>query len=295
MLSCSPEIYWSIYPPSLDKMLGEFRSHMREVSFKVEGDNVQPASGPVADLEQAGYPVEVRDQTAVIPILGPIEKRGSFFLMLFGGTSIQFVQRALWAAVADKDVKRILLRIDSPGGSVNGLSELGDTLNDVKAKKPVFAYIEGMGCSAAYYIASYAEQIYAERTALIGSIGTIMALYDWSAWAAKEGIKPVVIATGEYKGAGIVGTEVTEAHKAEFQKIVDFYFGDFMNAVARGRGMTKAQLKEYADGRIWGAPEAKTIGLSDGVKRLDDLFAGWRSRKRSVRAAVEMIDRVWLN
>lgn len=275
--SSATDLVWAVYHPVFRRMCGQY--------------SVRAASGAVADLERRRYPVEARDGTAVIKVEGPIEKRATLFSAFFGGTSVEFLKTALNAAVTDDDIKRILLHIDSPGGSVMGMSELGDLLLDVKQEKPIVAYVDGMACSGAYWIASHANKIYAERTALIGSIGTYTALYDFSKWAEKEGIEPVVIKTGELKGAGIMGTEITEAQKEEFTRIVEFYFAEFVTSVAKGRGMTKADVKKLATGQVWPAPEAKSVGLIDGVMRLENLFASLKSRKRSIRSKVNRLAR----
>ena len=91
----------------------------------------------------------------------------------------------------------------------------------------------------------------------------------------------VPIDTGFFKSAGATGTQITEEQRAEFQKIVDLYFDDFVASVVRGRGMTKAQVKAVADGRLFNAPEAKALGLIDKIQPLAVTLANLQRRAES--------------
>lgn len=270
----SLSVYWSIDPATLRLMIE-----------KAALSN----AGLAEDVGKEGAPVEVIDGVAVISIMGPMEKADSLFLWLFGGTSTVAAEKAVRAAAADPNVDSILLRIDSPGGAVDGLAELGDAIADTLKQKPVVAYIDGMGASAAYYAASQAGEVYAGRTSLIGSIGIIMALYDYSALFEREGVKPVIITTGEHKGVGWEGTEITKEQQAEFQKIVDFYFADFVRAVSKGRGMRSAEVKALADGRMFPAPEAKTNGLIDGIRSFSDILRQMMKSSGTPRRTAAMV------
>jgi len=215
-------------------------------------------------MERHGYPINMFGDVAVISIVGAIGKIAG----LYTPASSKTTQSLIQGAVKDDAVKKIILRIDSPGGSVDGLAELGDTIHEAKQHKNIIAYVDGMAASAGYYIASQADKIYAGRADIVGSIGTILVLYDYSEMFEKAGIKPIVVATGDHKGAGIPGAEITDEHKAEFQKMVNFYFDDFLNAVSRGRNMGMPAVKDLADGRVFNAPEAKKLGLIDGIQTL---------------------------
>ena len=223
-------------------------------------------SGPVDDAERAGLPVQKHGNLAVIPIRGPIMKHESAFLSYFGIASSKLTQRAVESATADADVEKIVLNIDSPGGSVDGLAELVDALQAARAEKTVIAQVSGMAASAAYMIASQADQIFAGRMDLIGSIGTRMLIYDFSKMFEKEGIKAIPIDTGEHKSAGAFGTEITDAQIAEFQRITDGFFDDFVAAIVAGRGLSEEKVRAVGDGRVFFAEEAITLGLIDGIQ-----------------------------
>lgn len=241
------------------------------------------AATPESILAVEQPPLQVKDGLAIISIKGVLTKNPGFFQMLFGGTSTAMATRAVQAAGADPDVKSVLLEIDGPGGSTDGLAELGDAVWELRQKKRVIAQVCGMAASAHYYVASQAHQIYAHRMDMIGSIGTKIILLDASKAFKEEGLETVVIDTGEFKSAGALGTEITEAQRADFQRVVDAFFDDFVNMIARGRGMSKAKVREAADGRMFLPDEAQGMGLINGVRTLDETVARLTASYRRMR------------
>ena len=256
----------------------------------------------VADMKAAAGTIEARDRgfddimsiaggVAVINVLGPIEKRETLLGYWFGFASSVRVRKALAAAVGDEDVRQIVLRFDSPGGTVDGLSDLGDAVFKARDSKPITAQVDGLAASAAYYVAAQASTIVAGRTDLVGSIGTKLVLWDMSAAFDDAGIKVVAIDTGEFKSAGEPGTEITDEQIADFRRLVDAFFADFVEAVARGRGMEKSAVRAVADGRVFTGPEARKLGLVDRVGSFDETIAraGGGSRPRRARAAASLV------
>ena len=215
-------------------------------------------------------PMEKREGVAVIEISGPMTKRpGGLFQVLFGGTATSLVQEAVEQAAADPGIGAILLLVDSPGGSVGGLAELGDVVFKARQQKTVWAQVDGMAASAAYYVASQAERIFAGRMDWIGSIGTRLMLFDFSKRFEYLGIKAIPIVTGEFKAAGAMGTAITEEHRSYFQAIVDRFQADFLAMIVRGRKMAMGEVKAVADGKIFLAAEASRLRLIDGIQNFD--------------------------
>lgn len=233
--------------------------------------------GLAEEAERAGFPLMVRGGTAVVSLMGLMMRRAGPFARLFGITGTDSIRLAMQAALNDPDVENVVLRIDSPGGSVSGLDQLADTI--AQKTKPVIAVVEGVAASAAYYVASQADRILVGRTDLVGSIGTRMLLYDFSKAFENEGIKAIPIDTGEHKSAGAMGTEITEAQIAEFQKLVDFYFEDFVGIVAKGRRLSSTEVLKVADGRMFPPSEAIALGLVDDVGTLQDVLGALRKKK----------------
>lgn len=213
---------------------------------------------------------QVSDNVAVVSITGSLMKQQS---SMGGGTSTAMAKRTIRALANDPNIGAIVLRIDSPGGTVAGTEELAAEIANANKKKPVLAYIEDLGASAAYWVASQAREISANATALVGSIGTYGVVQDMSALAAKEGVKVHVVRAGAYKGAGVPGTEVTQGQLAEMQRTVNALNSHFLNGVANGRGMAIERVQTLADGRVHIASEAKSIGLIDHISTLDETIS----------------------
>lgn len=210
---------------------------------------------------------------AVMNLVGPmIPGVGAEIEQYFGVTDTKRLTRSVQEATADESVESILFRVNSPGGSVDGLDRLGDAVAAAVNVKPVAAVVDGMAASAAYYTVAQAHTIYAGRRDLVGSIGTRLTVYDYSEAFQNAGIKPVVIDTGEYKSMGERGTPITDEHKAEFQRLVDGYFADFRDVVVRGRGMTAEGFEKIGDGRLFFADESRGLGLIDGISDVTNVL-----------------------
>lgn len=217
-----------------------------------------------SDAAQMSYVSRVTPEgIAIVQVSGVLMKHVD---SLSAGTSTIRLRRALRALASDSEVSGVMLVIDSPGGTVAGTADLAAEVASLAGKKPVVAYIEDLGASAAYWAASQATKVYANATALVGSIGTYMVAYDLSGAAAMRGIRAIVVTTGEFKGAGAEGAEITDAQRAEFQRTVDALNEHFLAGVAQGRRVSIERVRELADGRVHIAAEAQGLGLIDGVR-----------------------------
>ena len=221
---------------------------------------------PSARYASGAYPV-IGDGTAVLQLLGPITKHGSSLR----GTSSVSLRRQVRHAAEDDRVRSILLIVDSPGGTVAGSHDLAADVAAAAKKKPVTAFVEDLGASAAYLIACQARTVFATKTTMVGSIGTYAVIVDSSKMADKIGLKVHVVKTGAFKGAGTPGTEVTAEQLAEWQRVVDQMNDRFIEAVARGRHMSIDKVKQFADGRVHVGHDAVTLGLIDGIKTFDEV------------------------
>jgi signal peptide peptidase SppA len=223
---------------------------------------------------------------AVVAITGSLMKQvGS----LEDGSSTIALRRDVRTAAADPAVAAILLLVDSPGGTVSGTSDLAAEVSAAAAKKPVYAYVEDLCASAAYWVASCATKIFANGpTALVGSIGTYAGLYDFSGMAGQQGIKAKLYKTGSLKGAGFPGTEITAEQDANYQKLVDETQSHFSAAVQKNRKLSAEQMAKVTTGAAFLAAEAKTLGLIDGIQTFDETMAALEAaavpRKKSPSA-----------
>jgi signal peptide peptidase SppA len=172
------------------------------------------------------------------------------------------------------------------------VAEVVDEIGKARATKPVAAFLDDLAASAAYWIASAAQRVTANASALVGNIGAYTVLTDMSGMAEREGVKVTVVSTGPFKGAGVPGTEITPPMVQETQRLVDQFGAIFFDAVKRGRRMTNAQLTAVTDGRIWMAAEAQALGLIDGIQSFDEALAEAATlrapRQRMAAASVEL-------
>src|SRR5262245_36428404 len=203
---------------------------------------------------------------AVLAIDGPMMKGES----KYGGANTLRIRRAVRTAARERDVKGIFFAIDSPGGTVAGTQELAQDVAEAGRQKPTFAHIDDLGASAAYWVASQTGRITASATSEIGSIGVVAVVEDTSGLAEKRGIKVHVVSTGPYKGAGVEGAPITGEQLGYMQDRVDAVHGHFLAAVSAGRDQPIAKVQEWANGKVWIADQAKSMGLIDEVSRMDD-------------------------
>jgi len=253
-------------------------------SIKAEVQAEGPASDAGVNVTQGG--------TAIIPITGMMMKGTS---KMFDGTSTLKTRRQISAAMADDSVSSILMFIDSPGGHVDGTDELAADIRAADLTKPVFSFIEDMGASAALWVASQSSKVFTNRMAAVGSIGVFAVVTDASEAMEQAGIKVHVISTGDFKG-GAFGAEVSEAQIGEVQKMVDAINVEFKGAVKKGRSMTAKAVDAIADGRMFTAPEAQALGLTDGVSTIEKVLGAMdkevraRGRARRARATAAQLN-----
>ena len=276
------DLFWSINPASMHDVLSRLAAMVRANLLASDPAVEQITAGPASDAEMDGLPIQFIDGVAVVSLSGPMLRRAGLIAQLFGFAGTDQVRMAIHAALVDDTVHDIVLRVDSPGGSVSGLAEIGDLM--AAADKPIHAVVEGMAASAAYYVASQADRILVGRNDLIGSIGVKTMLYDYSEAFENAGIKAIPIDTGDFKSAGAFGTEITEEQKADFQRIVDGYYADFVSVVARGRGISEEAVRAAGDGRVFFPDEAMKMNLIDGIGDVAHVISELRSKAKPGRS-----------
>ena len=194
----------------------------------------------------------------------------------------QFTQ-AFRQAMADPTVGQILIDIDSPGGSVYGVSELASEIIKARAQKPVIAVANSLAASAAYWIGCSASEFYVTPGGEVGSIGVWQAHFDYSKALEEDGVKPTLISAGKFKVEGNPYVPLDEDAQVFMQSRVDDYYATFTKAVARGRGVPIAQVRDgMGQGRVLGADAALAQGMVDGIASFDDVVKKMRSNAKAV-------------
>jgi protease IV len=179
----------------------------------------------------------------------------------------------LTRASKDDKIKALVIRINSPGGTVTASDILYHELRDFKTKKkiPVIASMMDVAASGGYYLAMAADSILVHPSTVTGSIGVIMLTVNARGLLEKVGIEANAIASGPRKDMGSPFRVMTAEERAIFQSVIDSFYQRFLSVIQEGRpNLSVDQIKKLADGRIYSGDQAKTAGLIDEIGYLDD-------------------------
>ncbi len=172
----------------------------------------------------------------------------------------------------DRQVKGILVRIDSPGGAVAPSQEIYRELARIhkEGKKKIVASFGNVAASGGYYIAAAADKIVSNPGTITGSIGVIMELSNVQELLDKIGVESYVIKSGELKDIGSITRPITEREKQVLQSVIDDVYMQFVEHVAEGRGMAVEKVKLIANGSIFSGRQALGLGLVDTLGTFQD-------------------------
>jgi protease-4 len=203
------------------------------------------------------------------------------------------VREELRKAEEDERVKALIVRINSPGGTITASDILYHELLAFKARKkvPVIAAIMDVGASGGYYAALAADTIVVNPTTITGSIGVVMVTVNAQGLLEKIGVTPLAIKSGPMKDAGSPFRSLTPAEHAVFQGVIDEMYGRFVELIAQSRKMPADRVRGFADGRIYTAEQALRLGLVDRVGYLEDVVALAKERAGLGEAKVIMYHR----
>jgi len=167
----------------------------------------------------------------------------------------------------DSSIKAIILHVNSPGGGVAASEEIYREVKRIREekKKQIVVSIETVGASGAYYIASASNKIYADQGSIVGSIGVIAEWVNYGDLLKWAKLKSIVFKTGEFKDTGNPTRDLTPAEQAYMQSLIDNMFGQFVHAVADGRGLKFDDVKAIANGKVWTGEQALSMKLIDNV------------------------------
>jgi signal peptide peptidase SppA len=218
------------------------------------------------------YAMAEENGVAIIPVSGVIGHKVSAVSKLLGAVDTVDVIAAIELAAEDDDIDTIILDIDSPGGTVGGVPELAETVEDVQRAgvKKIYAYTDSMMASAAYWMAAGANGIFAAPSAEVGSIGVYLPVMDTSKALAEKGVTVEIFKSGKYKAAGFPGVALDEEVRKHLQLEVMETYNEFAGFVKKYR----ADLNyEYMQGQTLTGRKAADVGMVDGTaKNIDSLL-----------------------
>ena len=236
------------------------------------------------DLEQdkksAGGVLKMVGSTAVVGIQGPLFRHASMFTELSNATSYDAIYKAVEVGLKDDGVSSILLRVNSPGGEADGVGELADFIKHAASKKPVWAYIEGMGASAAYWLASQASHIVAYRAAEVGSIGVRISVVDEEKADEMAGVRRIEIVSEQSPDKR--STPIDNKVLGRLQTRANDLAALFVDAVAKARNVSAETVaSDFGAGDCLIASKALAAGMVDDVGDFNSTLAALSANRPS--------------
>jgi signal peptide peptidase SppA len=249
---------WAMQPEKISAFFDAVKT------IKIVGEYTEPVAAIVSKKSDP-------DDYAIINVSGSLMKNVPKWFKHYGIAATSYIEMAeeIMQAANDGAVKGIVLKIESPGGTVSGMEYATRAIEYAKTKKPVTAHIEDIGASAAYWIASAADSVQANKSAEVGSIGVYMVAVDYSEMAKNDGIKVHVVSSGDLKGAGVAGSVIKDEHLDAWQDNINQYAAQFKSYVQGARRMSADEVEIVSTGRTWIAKEAKNLNLIDAVESFD--------------------------
>ncbi len=228
---------------------------------------------------------------AVIEVKGTIVG-GESGSSLLGGMAVgsETMMQEIRAAAEDDSIKALLLHINSPGGSSAASEAVYMEILRFKEKtgKPVLATMEDVAASGGYYIALGADEIFANPATVTGSIGVIMQFTNYQELYEKYGLKVETIKSGKYKDIGSPTRDLTKEERELLQTMVNQIYGNFVDAVAEGRGLERERILELAQGQIYTGIQAQELGLIDQLGNFWD-SVDYLAKRAGIKGEPELV------
>jgi signal peptide peptidase SppA len=260
---------WAMPAERVEELL-QIATRANETSFEV----LEKYALETADR---GENLKIRDDVAVLDVVGPLFKRANLFVKVSGATSYEILMRDLQVALDDDQVSSIILRVDSPGGEANGCDELAAAIYNARGKKPITAYVSGAACSGGYWIAAAADRIVVSEGAVLGSIGVVLGLKDTAEADASRGIKTYQFVSSMSPGKR--PDPATTEGKARLQKQADDLGEVFVKAIAKYRGVdAETVVKDFGAGGVEIGANAVAAGMADEVGQFEAVFSALSKR-----------------
>ena len=278
------ETPWAIHPAKFNELLSVLLFRAGGGEFTAE--EIEARIGP----RGSAAPVRAHG-VAVVPIRGVLAHRMSGIEAASGGMSTEQIGSMLKAVMADESVGTILFDIDSPGGTVPGVQELAAQMFAIRGVKRQVAHVNSLAASAAYWLASQADEIVSTPSGAVGSIGVFTAHQNLSKALEQDGIDVTLISAGKHKVEGNPFEPLSDEARDVLQGRVDRAYAQFVKDVARGRGVTPAAVRGgYGEGRALDADEAKAAGLIDRIGTFDDTLGRVVGRRAPAGVRAEWVE-----
>jgi len=237
------------------------------------GQNLDGSSKESSDSSDS-LTMRFKDHIQVVRLSGMIIDKADNSIFTSSAGSSNSVLKDLRKALKSKRVKAVLLRVNSPGGTVPMSQEIHEAVVELKAAgKPVVVSMGDVAASGGYYISCAADKIVANPGTLTGSIGVIINLMNFKALADKVGVEPEVIKSGQFKDIASPYKKMSKEEHDILQALIMDSYEQFTTAIAEGRKIPIDKVKTIADGRIYSGRQAQKLGLVDKLGSYTDALA----------------------
>jgi len=261
--------FWAISSEGMNKVISSsFPAEMKEAiaSVDAQGDDKKEVLRDMLSVYMTQRQRMTNDEgIAEVHLHGPMLSDASPIDLAMGSTSYEEIREDIEAANMDDDVKAILLRVNTPGGTVSGIEETYEAIKS--SNKPVFAYNEGYATSAGYYLIAPAESIAASPSSMTGNIGTVLDMWDFSGMYENMGAKRTLMTNEGADLKGTMRTEPTDSQREFLQNQLNDMGDQFHARVVESRPDVDEEV--YRAG--WYQPDAAAaLGLIDFKGTLKD-------------------------
>lgn len=229
-------------------------------------------------IESVVEPGSFDERIALLSVNGVIQDLGASSPWVTLEYDHQAFLASLDQILNDDSIKGVVLYVNSPGGGAIESAEIHEKLVQIKQEKgiPIYVSMGSMAASGGYYISAPADKIFAHRETITGSIGVIIQSYNYAGLAEKLGLEFETIKSGPHKDMFGGTRPSTDEEKAMIQEMVNDSYEVFVDIIEQGRGMSEAEVKRVADGRILGGNQAIKAGLVDELGNLEDAIEALR-------------------
>ncbi|WP_185982989.1 S49 family peptidase [Aureimonas mangrovi] len=259
LMAVASEI-WAMHPDKLEAMIDLLA--LQADGIKFDASEIEARIG--GRSEEGGSARQ--GSIGILPVRGVIANRMNMMSAISGGTSNEALSAAFRQLVDDDGVKAIVLDIDSPGGNVQGTEELARLISSARGSKPIIAQVDATAASAAYWIASSADEIVITPTGWVGSIGAMTAHQDISAALEKAGIKRTLISSSEFKNEASSHLPLSDTARAHLEEQVRYIDGMFVDRIAANRNIPSDRIRaDFGRGRMVIGEHAVSRGMADRV------------------------------
>jgi len=274
---------WAIEPSYL--------KHYENISWTID---TKKAEEIMEAVKKATSFKNIKGSIAVLPLKGLLDNQVTIETILFGTSYKEYGQ---WfdTALADASIGAIIIVVDSGGGNAIGAGELSEKIYKARGIKPIIAVGEDLMASAAYYVASAADEIIVLPSGFVGSVGTYTCHIDYSKALETMGVKYTFIQAGENKTELNPTQPISDSAKEYLQNQINEMYDKFVLDVARNRGISASKVKStFGQGRLLNTRQALEVGMIDRIGTLEEVISNLQNKKEGISKVKSNINKATL-